>query len=68
MDIEEKIFSLSVNGSFEYPNGVAFKSDDIKQPLPWVTPAFTNSNGEYKANFGDRPFKFKPEGDYFSVY
>ncbi len=41
MDIEEKIFSLSVNGSDESPNGVAFKSDDIKHPLPWVTPAFT---------------------------
>ncbi len=68
MDIQEKIFSLSVNGSFEYPNGVAFKSDDIKQPIPWVTPAFTNRYGVYKVNFGDRPFKFKIEGDYLSVH
>ncbi len=68
MDIQEKLFSLKVNGSDESPNGVAFKSDDILQPLPWVTPAFTNRNGEYKVNFGERPFKFRPEGNYLSVH
>jgi len=42
VDVKEKTFSLSVNGSYESPNGIAFKGDDIKCDLPWVTPALTS--------------------------
>jgi hypothetical protein len=45
--------SVSVNGSFAAPNGVAFTAIDA----PYLSPSFTGS-GRYRVNFGDRPFSY----------
>ena len=49
------IFSVSVNGSFAAPNGFAF--NDIA--APYLSPAFTGY-GQFRVNFGDRPFVHAP--------
>ena len=55
-DLDAKILSISVNGSFAAPNGVMFS--DIR--AEWLSPALTGSEGQYRVNFGDTPFKFSP--------
>ncbi len=58
------IFSVSVNGSFDAPNGPAFT--DIH--APYLSPAFTGA-GQYRVNFGDRPFVHAPpDAEYVSVH
>jgi hypothetical protein len=58
------VFSISVNGSFADPNGIAF--GDIS--ATYLSPAFTGY-GQFSVNFGDRPFAHAPpEGDYVSVH
>jgi nucleoredoxin len=57
--------SVSVNGSFSAPNGVAF--DSIA--AAWLSPAFTGSSGEFRINFGDTPFKYSPpDASFISVH
>ena len=46
------VMSVSVNGNFAAPNGVAFDSIEA----PYLTPAFSASSGQYRVNFGERPF------------
>jgi ankyrin repeat protein len=59
------VMSVSVNGSFAAPNGIAF--DNIE--APYLTPAFSASSGQYRVNFGDRPFAYAPiEEQYMSVH
>ncbi len=61
---EAAIFSVSVNGSFERPNGVVFS--DLR--APYFSPAFTGY-GLYSFNFGHRPFAHAPpDSDYTSVH
>jgi nucleoredoxin len=48
--------SVSVDGSFAPPNGLAF--DRIS--ATWLSPAFSASAGECRVNFGDTPFKHSP--------
>jgi hypothetical protein len=56
--------SVSVNGDFTAPNGIAF--DNIE--APYLTPAFSG-DGQYRVNFGDRPFAFAPiDEHYISVH
>lgn len=57
--------SVSVNGSFAAPNGVAFTGMDV----PYLSPSLTGS-GRYRFNFGDRAFAYTPpdEGDHISVH
>jgi hypothetical protein len=58
------IMSVSVNGSFGAPNGIAFS--DIS--APFLSPAFSG-DGQYRVNFGDRPLAHAPpEGEYTSVH
>ena len=58
------VFSVSVNGSFAAPNGVAFTAIDA----PYLSPSFTG-DGRYRINFGDRPFSHAPpDADYVSVH
>ena len=58
------IVSVSVNGSFAAPNGVAFSDIDA----PYLSPAFTGV-GRYRVNFGDRPFvNTPPDVEYVSVH
>jgi hypothetical protein len=58
------VFSISVNGSFADPNGVAF--GDIS--ATYLSPAFSGY-GQFSVNFGDRPFAHAPpEGNYVSVH
>ena len=58
------VMSVSVNGSFGAPNGVAFS--DIN--APFLSPAFSG-DGQYRVNFGDRPLAHAPpEGEYTSVH
>jgi hypothetical protein len=58
------VFSISVNGSFADPNGIAFS--DIS--ATYLSPAFTG-HGQFSVNFGDRPFAHAPpDGDYVSVH
>jgi len=49
------VFSVSVNGSFAAPNGVAFTAIDAS----YLSPSFTGY-GSYRVNFGDRPFSHAP--------
>jgi thiol-disulfide isomerase/thioredoxin len=64
-NLEDKTLSFSVNGSFASPDGVAFS--DIK--AEWLAPALTGSDGQYRVNFGDQPFKFAPpDASYVSVH
>ncbi len=46
------IMSVSVNGSFDTPNGAAFTSIDA----PYLSPALTGASGWCKLNLGSRPF------------
>ena len=58
------IMSVSVNGSFGAPNGVAFSDMNA----PFLSPAFSG-DGRYRVNFGDRPLAHAPpEGEYTSVH
>ena len=58
------VFSVSVNGSFAAPNGVAFTAIDA----PYLSPSFTGS-GSCRINFGDRPFSHAPpDAGYVSVH
>ena len=58
------VMSVSVNGSFAAPNGVAFS--DIN--AVFLSPAFSG-DGRYRVNFGDRPFAHAPpDGEYTSVH
>jgi hypothetical protein len=52
------IFSVSVNGSFAAPNGVAFRG--IR--APYLSPSFTGY-GKFCLNFGDRAFTHAPSVD-----
>ena len=59
------VMSISVNGDFTTPNGIAF--DNIE--APYLTPAFSAKSGQYRVNFGDRPFAHAPiDGQYMSVH
>lgn len=53
--------SVSVNGSFVSPNGLAFSGIDA----PFLSPALSG-NGRYRVNFGDRPFAHAPPGPEFA--
>ena len=48
--------SVSVDGSFDAPNGLAFHS----LSAAWLSPAFSGSGGRFGINFGDKPFMHKP--------
>ncbi len=63
-DSQAAVMSISVNGSFDLPNGVAFS--DIS--APYLSPAFSGY-GQWSVNFGDRPFAHAaPHADYVSVH
>lgn len=54
-DTGSAVFSVSVNGSFAAPTGLAFGAIDAA----YLSPAFTG-HGQYRLNLGDRPFAFAP--------
>ena len=57
------VMSVSVNGSFGDPNGVAFNNISAA----YLSPAFTGYRC-YRANMGDRPFLHAPpDAEYVSV-
>ncbi len=60
-DSDSSIFSVSVNGSFAAPNGVAFAAIDAA----YLSPAFSG-HGRYRLNLGDRPFAFTPPDEGYS--
>jgi hypothetical protein len=68
IDMREKDrakMSVSVNGSFAAPNGLAF--DAISAAC--LSPAFSASFGTFRINFGDSPFKhYPPDAFYVSVH
>jgi len=53
--------SVSVNGSFAFPNGSAFSGIDA----PFLSPALSGT-GRHRVNFGDRPFAHAPPGPEFT--
>jgi hypothetical protein len=53
--------SVSVNGSFASPNGLAFSGIDA----PFLSPALSGT-GRHRVNFGDRPFAHAPPGPEFA--
>ena len=58
------VLSVSVNGSFAAPNGVAFSGIDAC----YLSPALSGS-GRYQVNFGDRAFAHPlPSADFMSVH
>jgi len=57
--------SVSVNGSFAAPNGPAFTDMQAVH----LSPAFSNRDGRYRVNFGERPFVHAPpDAEYVSVH
>jgi hypothetical protein len=75
------VMSVSVNGSFKPPNGVAFEGI----PAPYLSPSLTASGHgpsdpsipewkvgpeQYRVNFGERTFDFAPPNDasYMSIH
>ena len=52
--------TVSVNGSFAIPNGLAFSAIDA----PFLSPALSG-NGNCRVNFGERPFEHLPPGPKF---
>jgi hypothetical protein len=50
--------SVSVDGSFGAPNGLAFHN--LAPKYHWLSPAFSGSGGRFGINFGDKPFMHKP--------
>jgi tetratricopeptide (TPR) repeat protein len=58
------VLSVSVNGSFAAPNGVAFSGIDAR----YLSPALSG-HGRYQVNFGDRAFAHAlPSADFMSVH
>ena len=58
------VLSVSVNGSFSAPNGVAFSGIDAR----CLSPALSG-HGRYQANFGDRAFAHPlPSSKFVSVH
>jgi tetratricopeptide (TPR) repeat protein len=58
------VLSVSVNGSFAAPNGMAFSGIDAG----YLSPALSGF-GRYQVNFGDRPFAHPlPSADFMSVH
>ena len=58
------VLSVSVNGSFAAPNGVAFSGIDAR----YLSPALSG-DGRYQVNFGDRAFAHAlPSADFMSVH
>ena len=49
---------VSVHGSFEAPNGVAFTNIDAAKLEPFAA----GQGGRYRVNWGDRPFAHTPPG------
>ena len=49
---------VSVNGSFEAPNGVAFTDIEAAELEPFAA----GQGGRYRVNCGDRPFAHAPAG------
>lgn len=50
---------LSVNGSYEEPNGLAF----VGVAARWLSPALSAQGGRFRVNFGDKPFRHSPPQD-----
>ena len=48
--------SVSVDGSFDAPNGLAFNG----LSAAWLSPAFSRSGGRFGINFGGKPFTHSP--------
>ncbi len=62
--VGDAVLSISVDGSFAAPNGVAFSNIDASH----LSPALSG-NGRYQVNFGDRPFAHPlPSSDFMSVH
>ena len=57
--VERKIF-VSVNGSYEWPNGLAFELEESAMQGGSIFAAFTASCGKVRYNMGDTPFKYSP--------
>jgi hypothetical protein len=57
--------SVSVNGIFASPNGLAFSGIDA----PFLSFALSGIGGRHRVNFGDRPFAHAPPGpEFMSVH
>jgi hypothetical protein len=64
-DLLQLQISVSVNGDFSAPNGLAFELPD---DLDGLHPAFTSGNGLVKVNLGDKPFRYKPPDNTYESF
>jgi hypothetical protein len=59
-------FSISVNGSFDHPNGVVVRDKELEDTLEeGVFASFTCQGYSIKLNFGENEFKYAPPDETF---
>jgi len=58
---------VSVNGSFDAPNGLVFELD-ASAAEACLFPAFSGSTGTVRCNLGDRPLLYQPPSPSFSAF
>jgi ankyrin repeat protein len=59
-DLDESKMLVSLNGSWDDPNGIVF---ELPTELEGLQPAFTSQRGLLSYNFGEQEFKFSPPDD-----
>ena len=66
-DLEAMQVLVSVNGSFDAPNGLVFQLD-ANAAEAGLFPAFTGSSGTVRCNFGARPWRHQPPSPAFTAF
>ena len=66
-DLEAMQVLVSVNGSFDAPNGLVFELD-ASAAEAGLFPAFTGSSGTVRCNFGARPWRHQPPSPAFTAF
>ena len=66
-DLEAMQMLVSVNGSFDAPNGLVFELD-ASAAEACLFPAFSGSTGTVRCNLGDRPLLYQPPSPSFSAF
>jgi len=67
VDLEAMQVLVSVNGSFDAPNGLVFEVD-ADAAKGGLLPAFTGKSGTVRCNIGGRPFLHSPPSPAFRAF
>ena len=66
-DLEAMQVLVSVNGSFDAPNGLVFQLD-ASAAEAGLFPAFSGESGTVRCNFGARPWRHQPPSPAFTAF